>query len=169
MAPNPRLGVFVSNLPPDDLIEIHDPQIDPAGIMQTIRSRIQQRRAEMGYARHSFPTFGSASSAYPGEPEDLEYDPNLYHHLRAANAMFAQAETKSILADSPATRIPVLGGIWKRVRQEAHNLVLFYLNRSIAHQINVNRNLVAVLNHLTAISQQQQREIAALKAKLKQE
>lgn len=159
-------GVFVPDLPEDDLIEIHDPEIDPAGIMQTIRARIQQRRVEMGYARHSFPTFGSASSAYPGEPEDLKYDPNLYHHLRAANAMFAQAETKSILADSPATRIPILGGIWKTIRQEAHNLVLFYINRAIAHQINVNRNFVAVLNQLTAISQQQQREIEELKAKI---
>jgi len=50
-----------------ELIENHDPEIDPAQIMEQIRERIQHRREELGYPRKVFPTFGAA--AYPGEPE----------------------------------------------------------------------------------------------------
>ena len=43
---------------PDDLIEIHDPEIDPAQIMEQIRQRVQQRREELGYPQLEFPPFG---------------------------------------------------------------------------------------------------------------
>ena len=45
-------------------------------------------------------------------------------------------------------------------------LILFYVNRSMAHQVTVNRHIVSVLNQLTEQSQAQQRAIAALKAEL---
>lgn len=149
---------------PDDLIEIHDPEIDPVQIMEQIRDRIRQRRQESGYEQRTFPTFGA--TAYPGEPEDVPYDPDLYYHLRRANDVYADAETGSTLAPSPATRVPVLGRLWALVRGEMHNLVLFYVNRSVAHQTRVNRHLVSVLNRLAALSQEQQRTILALQAEI---
>lgn len=149
---------------PDNLFEIHDPEIDPHQIMEQIRERIRRRREELGYEKRTFPTFGAA--AYPGEPDDIPYDPDLHHHLRLANEMYAQVEVGAVLAPSPATRIPVLGRLWQLVRSEAHNLVLFYVNRAIAHQTDVNRHLVSVLNRLTALSQEQQRTIMALQAEI---
>lgn len=149
----------------DDLIEIHDPEIDLAQIMGQIRERIRRRREELGYEKRTFPTFGAA--AYPGEPDDVPYDPNLYHHLRLANETYAQVATGAMLAPSPATRIPVLGRLWQLIRGEVHNLVLFYVNRAIAHQTDTNRHLVSVLNRLTALSQEQQRVILALQAEIK--
>lgn len=149
----------------DDLIEIHDPEINTAEIMKQIRERIRQRRRELGYEKRVFPSFGG--TAYPGEPEDLPYDPNLYHHLRLANETFANVETDAQLPATRATRLPIVGGVWQRIRAYLHRIILFYVNRSMAHQVNVNRHLVSVLNQLTALSQAQQRQIAALEAEVK--
>jgi hypothetical protein len=149
----------------DDLIEIHDPEINVAAIMDQIRERIRRRRKELGYEKRVFPSFGG--TAYPGEPEDLPYDPNLYHHLRLANETFANVETDAQLPATRATRLPILGSLWQRVRAYLHRIILFYVNRSIAHQVNVNRHLISVLNQLTALSQAQQRQIAALEAEIK--
>ncbi len=146
---------------PDDLIEIHDPEIDPGQIMDQIRERIRRRREELGYERRTFPTFGA--TAYPGEPADMPYDPDLYHHLRLVNETFAPIDTRPVLASSPSTRVPILGRLWQRIRGEAHNLVLFYVNRAVAHQTDVNRHLISVINRLTALSQEQQRAMAALR------
>jgi hypothetical protein len=120
----------------------------------------------LGYEQRNFPTFGTAVSC-PEPPDDLPYSPDLYHHLRNVNDLYAEVETESVLAPSPATRIPVLGQIWKLIREQAHGLVLFYVNRSVAHQVNVNRHLVSVLNQLTLQNQEQARQIAALEAQLK--
>lgn len=148
----------------DGLIEIRDPEIDPGQIMETIRIRIRQRRKELGYDRRTFPVFGAA--AYPGEPEGVAYDADLYHYLRLANDSFAAVETDAVLAPSPATRVPVLGRLWQLIRGGAHQLVLFYVNRAVAHQTDVNAHLVSVLNRMTAVGEQQQRAIDQLQAEV---
>ncbi|MBI5305250.1 MAG: hypothetical protein HY868_24175 [Chloroflexi bacterium] len=150
----------------DNLIEIHDPEINTAEIMEQIRERIRRRRKELGYEKRVFPSFGG--TAFPGEPDDIGYDPNLYHHLRLANETFANVETGAQLPATRATRIPIFGSVWQRARAYLHRIVLFYVNRSIEHQVNVNRHLISALNQLTALSQTQQRQIMALEAELKQ-
>ena len=149
---------------PDDLIEIHDPEIDPAQIMEQIRQRIRQRREELGYEQRTFPTFEAA--AYPGEPDDMPYDLTLYRHLRLANKTYIRSRAEVELTPSPATRLPILGRLWGLIRAQAHHLVLFYITRDVAQQTEVNRHLVGVLNRLTALSQEQQRAIKALQAEV---
>lgn len=151
---------------PDDLIEIHDPEIDPARIMERIRERIRRRREELGYPRQVFPTFDAA--AYPCEPEGEQYDADLYYHLRQANELYYQIGVEVSLAPSPATQLPFLGRLWQRVRREAHNLVLFYLGKLVQRQVRVNRHLVSVLNRMTVRLQEQQREIQRLNEELRQ-
>jgi hypothetical protein len=149
---------------PDDLIEIHDPEIDPDQIMEQIRARILRRREELGHPRQTFPVFGAA--AYPGEPEGQEYDEDLYYHLRKANDTYYQIGVEASLSPSPATRLPILGRLWKQIRQEAHNLVLFYLGKMTQQQVVVNRHLVSTINRLTVQLQEQQREIKSLREKI---
>ncbi|MGH2541885.1 MAG: hypothetical protein ACRDIB_03755 [Ardenticatenaceae bacterium] len=149
---------------PDDLIEIRDPAIDPAAIMAEIRERVQQRRKEQGYDQRTFPSFGLVQCPEP--PADRPYDHDLYYYLRLANESYAGSETAVNLAPSPATQMPVVGPLWKKIRREVHNLVLFYVNRSVAHQVNVNRQLVSVVNRLTALAEEQQRSIEALQAEI---
>lgn len=147
-----------------DIIEIADPAIDPQQIMAEIQARIERRRAELGYDQRTFPTFGAA--AYPGEPADIAYDKELHYYLRLANEIFAAADTDPLLAASPYTRTPVIGPLWQRIRAGAHNLVLFYVNRSIAHQTNVNSDIISVLNRLTVLAEDQQRTILRLQAEV---
>lgn len=151
-------------LPADNMIEIDDPEIDPAAIMTEIRRRIVARRRELGYDHRAFPSYGAAN--YQGEPDDIPYDQDLHYFLRLVNASFAEAETEPMLADSPATRVPVLGRLWSMIRGGAHNLVLFYVNRMITHQTSVNGYLVSALNRLTVVVEEQQRTIQRLQAEL---
>jgi hypothetical protein len=151
---------------PDDLIEIDDPEIDVDDIMQEIRERIRRRREAMGYPRKSFPAFGAA--AYPGEPETEDFDENLYYHLRKANDTYMTLVVEPVLSSSPATRIPILGRIWRQIRKEAHNLVLFYLGKLAGKQVLVNRHMVSTLNRMAAELQNQQAQVRELRREVKQ-
>jgi hypothetical protein len=90
---------------------------------------------------------------------------SLYWHLRALNT-HTVPETTAVLANSPATQIPVLGRLWQTIRREAHNLVLFYVNRSLRYTTNEQQEVTHVLNELTRLSQAQQMEIEQLKTEL---
>lgn len=147
-------------LPADELIEIHDPEIDPAEIMAQIRERIQQRRVELGYEAQRFISFGGAQ--YPGRPEDVPYDPDFYDHLEMANELYLQVDTEIDLQPSPATRVPILGHLWSSIREQAHRLSIFYVNREVIHQANVNREIIGVLNKLASINLEQQRALMKL-------
>jgi len=147
------------------LIEINDPEIDPVRIMEEIRQRIRRRREELGYPLPIFPTFGSA--AYPGEPEGEDYDIELYFHLRRANQTYHQVSVEAFIVPSPRSSIPILGPLWDRIRREAHNLVLFYVNKLAQRQVAVNRHLVSTLNRMAVQIQEQQRRIKALEEEVR--
>jgi hypothetical protein len=150
---------------PSNLIEIHDPEIDPARIMEEIRERIRRRREELGYPQRVFPAFGAA--AYPGEPEGEDYDITLYFHLRRANENYHQIDVAPLIVPSPHSSIPILGPLWDRIRREAHNLVLFYVNKLAQKQVTVNRHLVSTLNRMAVQIQEQQHRIKALEEELR--
>jgi hypothetical protein len=145
----------------DDWLILHDPHVSDAQILATLRERVASRRAALGVDNRRFPQFGM--TPLPDEPIDAA-DPELYQQLRLLNEIFADAPTEPVLASSPATNLPVIGKLWATIRAQAHALVLFYVNRHLAHTIDVNRNLVSAMNLLVRLSDEQAREIAALKA-----
>ena len=144
------------------LIEIDDPEIDPAAIMAEIEARIAARRAEE--EERPFPSYGVTPC--PEEPSDLPHDPNLYFYLRRLNESFAGIDTEPILAPSPATRTPIVGKLWGAIRHEVHALILFYVNRAVAQQVAVNRSTVSIVNELTRQLEAQQRQIRRLEREL---
>ncbi len=149
---------------PDNLIEIQDPQINVKQIMEHIREKMAQRRRDLGYEQMNFPSFGGV--VFPGRPDDLPYDANLYHHLQLANKLYTEVATEPVLVASPATRIPIVGRFWELFRYQAHSLILFYVNRSVDHQVNLQRHLISAVNLLTVENQNQQREILKLEGVL---
>lgn len=151
---------------PHDLVEIQDPEVDPDWLMEQIRERIRRRREELGYERRSFPSYEAA--AYPREPEGEDYDADLYYHLKRANRLYMDLGVDLTLAPSPMTQLPIVGRLWKRVRREAHQLVLFYMGKLAQRQVAVNRHLVSTLNRLVVQLQEQRRQIRALEAELEQ-
>jgi hypothetical protein len=142
-------------------LEINDPEISAEQLTAAIQERVQQRRTQLGKVERDFPAFGMAVPC-PQQPADLNHPPALYHHLRLVNGLYGRPETAPILAASPATRVPVLGRLWQLIREQAHSLVLFYVNRSVAHQTAVNRHVISALNQLTLLNQEQARTINAL-------
>jgi hypothetical protein len=90
-----------------------------------------------------------------------DYSALLYYHLHQLNEM-ETAETAPILVPSPSTRLPLLGSLWQFIRGAAHGLVLFYVNRYIAHNAIFHNHLINILNEQTRLLQRQQEEIERL-------
>ena len=142
-------------------LELHDEEITAVHLITTIKQRVQQRRAQLGEVKRTFPTFGFVAPM-PQPPAKGDYSATLFHHLRQLNEM-ETAETKPILVNSPSTRIPILGSLWGTIRRAAHDLVLFYVNRTIAHNTTFHNHLINILNEQTRLLQQQQAEIEQLR------
>ncbi len=142
-------------------LEIHDPEISSADLVAEIDRRVARRRDELGEVRLLFPTFGTISQ-FPEPPSDRPYNPNLYHHLRQANEI-NPPPTAPILANSPATQVPLLGRFWQMIRGQVHELILFYVNRHIAYQSKLDNHLISSLNELTRIVEMQREEIDNLR------
>lgn len=143
-------------------IVIHDEQISSEELVAEVERRTAQRRAALGRVNLVFPTFGHVST-FPEPPPDEHVNPHLYYYLKQANRTPSPA-VEPMLAPSPATRMPVVGRIWRQVRGEVHNLVLFYVNRAVRDQNALNVNLISALNEMTRVIQEQQAEIEELRA-----
>lgn len=159
----------------DDIIEIRDPEIDVQEIMRRVRERVRQRAAQKK-AEPWLPDFGS-------EVTDIDssagaFTPKMYYTLRQAREQANRIWVDLLLTETTAQRIPFLGGLWRRIRREAHNLVLFYVNILAANQAAVNNHVVRILSELVSKQEQLQddedklkrlrEEIEALRADLKE-
>ena len=143
-------------------LELTDDQVTAAQLADRVAARLAAHPpAELP----SFPDYQLQTSP-PDFPSDVPYRFGQYYHLQRANALYTQAETRPQLAPSPATRVPLLGRLWGFIRAEAHRLVLFYVNRQVSHQAQVNRHLVQTLNELTRQVEDQQRTILRLQEEL---
>jgi len=150
-------------LPDSDFVTLQDEQVSPAALVAEIRQRLAQRYPEGDAEAVSFPAYELAD-APPDFPPDIPYSFSLYYHLQRAYELYPAADTAPLLAPSPATRVPLLGRLWVQVRREAHNLILFYVNRHLAHETAVNRHLIAAMSELTRQLEAQQRRVADLEA-----
>lgn len=145
-------------------LEIHDEIVTSEALVQEIEARVARRRAELGPVKLIFPTFGHIST-FPDPRPDDRLNPHLYYYLKRINETSPPA-VEPVLAPSPATRMPVVGRLWRQIRGEVHNLVLFYVNRSVQDQNRLNVDLISALNELTRVVQAQQAEIDSLRAEL---
>lgn len=85
-------------------------------------------------------------------------------HLHQALTLMQQQDVAPALAPSAATRLPVLGWLWQRVRHHAHQLILFYVNRQAAQSVQINQQLLAALTDLLQVVAAQQEALARLQA-----
>lgn len=146
------------------LVEITDPDIDPEQIMVSIRHRMRAERKERQYDLQNFPEFGQ--TAMLDELADLNVDAELLRHIQRANESNAAFDMSPVVVDSPATRVPILGRLWRLIRSNAHQLVLFYINRATKQQISVNKEMLNVINRMTVLLHEQQELIDELRVRL---
>lgn len=159
----------------DDIIEIRDPEIDVQEIMRRIRERVRQRAAQKK-AEPWLPTFGS-------EIADVDssagaFTPRMYYTLQQAREQANRVWVDLLLTETALQRIPFLGGLWRRIRREAHDLVLFYVNILASNQAAFNNHVVRILSELVGKQEhllddrdslkQLREEIQALRAELKE-
>lgn len=145
-------------------IELNDEQLTGAELAQTVAKKAQKREQSDGKLALNMPNFGYAAPM-PSPPQGQPYSPNLYHHLQALNEL-PPPPTSAELVASPATQLPIIGKIWQMVRGAAHALVLFYVNKVVAHETAVSLHTRSVLHELTRQLQTQQEEITHLRAEL---
>lgn len=142
------------------LIEIHDPEIDAVEVMRRIRESLEEKRRSGLIRERDFPRFGVATM--PPPPVGA-HDTDLYYHLQRANDTCADVGVAVTLADSPLTRLPVVGRFWALLRRQTHELIVYYLGLSARKQVGVNTHLVSVLNRLAAQNQAQAEELEELR------
>lgn len=159
----------------DDIIEIRDPEIDVQEIMQRIRERLRQRAAQEK-AEPWLPNFGSEVPQVDASAG--VFTPEMYYALQQAREQANKIWVDLLLTETATQRIPFLGGLWRRIRREAHNLVLFYVNILAANQATFNNHVVRILSELVGKQEklldqedalkQLREEIEALRADLKE-
>jgi hypothetical protein len=141
-------------------IIVEDTVVSATELEAQIEERVQMRRRQLGQVAPDFPDFGLVvempAPPYPGA------EPRLYYHLRQLNNLETAVTTPN-LAPSPATRLPLLGSLWGLIRQQVHELILYYVNRSAARQARQESHLISLLNEQTRLLMAQQAEIDALK------
>ena len=146
-------------------IEIDDPQISSADLVQRVEERLKKRQEDRGPVDRHFPSFDpSAVSEVDSHEEHMAM---LRYYLRQLEQR-EPPDTTPTLAPSPATRLPVVGRLWQLLRREAHQLVLFYVNRNLAHQTRLNNEIAGALRELAALLKAQDEEIRRLRAELRE-
>jgi hypothetical protein len=146
----------------EEIIEIRDSEINVAEIMEEIRRNIRQRQSEAQGGEVDFPTFEAGVSLAVEPTEKLEEV--LHHHLSEASLHHNKIGVASQFMPRP---VPLVGRLWTAFRQEAHNLVIFYVNTLAARQITFNDHVLRALNALAQMVTRGSRvEVARLEAEL---
>ena len=86
--------------------------------------------------------------------------------MQQAAATIPHFERDLHLNDTSWSQLPLLGGLVQKLRRGLHSIALFYTNRALQHQQQVNKQLWESVGRLTAVTQTQQRTIQALQAQL---
>lgn len=152
------------NLPDDDFISFQDDEMSRSQLLEIVRKRMQERNWT-DLRRIELAPYGSATEV-PKPPPGASYDFDLIRDLRHLNRIYYAAETEPLLVDSPSTSVPIFGSIWKLIRRQMHELILFYVNRRTAQQVKVNDQTVRVLNSLVRTNLEYQLEIKSLREEL---
>ncbi len=145
-------------------LKITDSEWDDQTLAAEIAQRTEQRNAQAGELTPTFPTMRRDGLHLPPATEQIA--PQLYQQLRALQAR-KPVETGVLLADSPATQIPVIGRLWQTVRRSLHELVLFYVNRAVRDQAQRETHLQNIVNELTRLTVQQEQELTRLREELR--
>lgn len=123
------------------LFQFKDDVIDPAALEKKLRQQVIGIPPKAEW----WPRYGVSA-----EDEDLSAegaDQLIKHHLQYARRLLNNEPDFAVgtAASSPVTRLPVIGPLWRLMRQQAHALVMYYLDRQRAHQAEINHHLLEAI------------------------
>jgi uncharacterized coiled-coil protein SlyX len=142
-------------------ISLQDPQLSSEALAARVETQLTRRRRELGRVTQRFPDF----QTQPSEIEDDENGEALQQALRQLQTL-PPPPTQATLSPSLVTRLPVLGRLWRLIRAQSHELVLFYVNRQLAHQTQTNHLVFRALQGMHTQLAQQAAHITALESRL---
>ena len=140
----------------DEIIEIHDPEIDVKAIVAQIRANLAEHNAN--YKPVYFPSFGAQANRPDADEPALS--PELYYDLGQLNVNYDQITVSSTLEAQPASPAGRLIG---RVKLEFHNLAVYYVNLLASKQVSFNDHATRSLNEMVKELERQRAETEALR------
>ena len=141
-----------------DIIEIHADEVDVEAVMFAIRSNLQRRRAAAQAQELNY----EALAAGRLTQDSGRFAPEVYANLRRAHAA---ADRIAVSQQVSEQRIPVIGGVLRRVRQALHQLVVYYVNMLAGNQMRFNESMAAAVTSLVA-DLEHETELALLQAEV---
>lgn len=142
-------------------ITIEDPKLSSEALAARVEAQLAQRRQQLGPVTQRFPDF----QAQPSEVDVEDSGEALQEALRQLQTL-PPPPTQAALAPSLVTRLPLLGRLWRLIRGQTHELVLFYVNRQLAHQTKTNHLVFTALRAMRTQLAQQKAHRAALESRL---
>ena len=144
-------------------IEVRDPAVDTDAVMVRLQTKMRERYV-MGKHMSELPDF-----ELPAVPE--VQDATLRYHLERANATYDHVWVDLSLAPSIATQLPIVGKLWRLIREQAHRLILYYVDMAVSKQVGFNEHVVGAVNRLAAAQQEiamLRQEVAELRQQLQE-
>ncbi len=71
--------------------------------------------------------------------------PEFYEHLYQASLVYDQTDVKLYVTP---VNVPLIGGLLQRIRQMLHELVVYYVNKQAAEQIQFNAHILRAVSLL---------------------
>jgi hypothetical protein len=127
----------------EGVVEFRDPDIDSEAIMQRIRQKIRERRADAESRGIDYEAF--VEGLYAAQVS-ARFDHDLYYDLRRMSVGYNKIGVGLSLTES---RIPILGPIIQRIRRALHQLVIYYVNQLAGQQARFNEYTMRALTSMT--------------------
>jgi GT2 family glycosyltransferase len=115
-------------------------EIEVDALMQGIQETVRQKR-ERASVQPREEGLGFSAAELAGLTEELREDLSWVQHNPAVWVSLT-------VSDQPPTRVPLLTRMWGLVRRQAHQLVIFYVNRLAAQQSKLNVRFVKILSRV---------------------
>ncbi len=121
-------------------VEAMSEEIDVEALMERIRQQVREKREEAVEPQPE-EVFGISSNQLSTLDEDLKED---LSWLSQNPVVWVSLQ----LSEEPPKRIPLFTRLWKIVRRQAHELVIFYVNTLAVRQSKINARVAKVLSRL---------------------
>ncbi|MEM7798539.1 MAG: hypothetical protein AAF633_05055 [Chloroflexota bacterium] len=153
----------------DRLLHFEDSEISPAELERKAAASLSRRpgHRDQEIDLEQLPRFDDPYRPLTADQlAKLTGGEMLRFHLHMLNRVVDVVESEPHLAPSSATNLPVVGRLWGAIRGQMHQLVLFYVNRSVNQQLRVNHHLVEMANQLSKTVADQAATIDQLKQEI---
>lgn len=139
----------------DPIIAIRDSEINVEEIMQRLRARIRERRAQAQTQGVDYDRWIASEDSTTGGRLSSE----VYYELQQLRT---SAEASGVTMAMRDRKIPLLNPILFRIENLLHRLVIKYVNMFVGRQVGFNRSSVRVVSELVQALDASQARIETL-------